>query len=71
MDASVKEDRTASLMKCVFHIVRSQALNGPGPQARKDIIDNFTIMHYGVCAKDLLSIIEQMIEVKGFCLGLF
>ncbi|ATZ55257.1 hypothetical protein BCIN_11g05320 [Botrytis cinerea B05.10] len=64
MNASVKEDRTTSLMKCVFHIVRSQALNGPEPQSRKDIIDNFIIIHYGVCAKDLLPIIEQMIEVK-------
>ncbi|TGO21658.1 hypothetical protein BPAE_0207g00130 [Botrytis paeoniae] len=65
MDASSKEkDRITSLMKCVLHIICSQALNDSEPQARKNIIDNFILIHHGFCKGDLLLIIEQVVEVK-------
>ncbi|TGO48215.1 hypothetical protein BCON_0247g00090 [Botryotinia convoluta] len=65
MNAFSKEkDRTTPLMKCVLHITGSQALNGPEPQARKNIIGNFIFIHHGVCERDLLQIIEQMVKVK-------
>ncbi|KAF7951127.1 uncharacterized protein EAE97_002678 [Botrytis byssoidea] len=61
---SKNKDRTTSLMKCVLHIMRSQALNDPEPQARKNIIDNFIFIHHGVCEEDLLLIIEEMVKVQ-------
>ncbi|THV47393.1 hypothetical protein BGAL_0313g00080 [Botrytis galanthina] len=64
MDASITEDETTALMKCVLRIVRSAALNDPAPQAGMHIIDKFEAMHYGVTRYKIQSVLGRMEKLK-------
>ncbi|KAJ8071759.1 hypothetical protein OCU04_002075 [Sclerotinia nivalis] len=63
--ASYREYRTASLMKCIAHIVRSKALSSAGPQTRQDIVNDFTTIYHGVDEHDVLLVMNQMVRERS------